>query len=110
MAILDHPGEQTGVLPTFPPFSTMPVVPAVQITSGTIDSATTTTLAAVAAGSIMTLLFPQAELVAHKQAKVWVGDALPVIPKKLHTRILNWECIDLAELRPVGPLDKMNLL
>ena len=94
-------------LPTLPP---MPVVPAVQITSATIDSATTTTPAAVAAGSVMSLLFPQAELVASKQAKVWVGDGLPAIPKKLHTRILNWECIDLAELRPVGraPLDKMN--
>ena len=64
--------------------------------------------AAVAAGSIMSLLFPQAELVASKQAKVWVGDGLPATLKKLHTHILNWKCVDLAELRPVGPLDKMN--
>ena len=86
----------------------MTVVPAVQITSATTDSATTSTPAVVTAGSIMSLLFPQAELVASKQAKVWVRDGLPTIPKKLHTRILNCECVDLAELCPVGPLDKIN--
>ena len=31
-----------------------------------------------------------------------------MIPKKIHTCILNWEYVDLPELPPVGALDKMN--
>ena len=56
----------------------------------------------------MSLLFPQADLTASKQSKVWVGDGIPAIPQKLHTRILNWEFVDLAELRPIGALVKAN--
>ncbi len=43
-----------------------------------------------------------------KPPKVWVGEGLPTIPKRLHDRIVGWEFIDLAEIRPVGPLDGLN--
>ena len=61
-----------------------------------------------AAAPLMSLLFPQAGAASAKMPKVWVGDGLPAIPKKLHTRMLNWEFVDLTELRPVGTLEKLN--
>ena len=43
---------------------------------------------------------------ADKQQKVWVGDGLPAsIPKELHSRIIEWQFIDLAELRPPSSWD-----
>ena len=61
--------------------------------------------------SELTGCIPQVELVTSRASKGmgWrLGDGLQAIPKKLHTCILNWEYVDLAELPPVGPLDKMN--
>ncbi len=49
--------------------------------------------------ALLNLLIPQTEK-AQKQPKVWVGDGLPAIPKKLHASILNWEFVELAELNP----------
>ena len=37
-----------------------------------------------------------------------MGDGLPAIPKKLHSHILSWEWVDLAELRPTGSMEKMS--
>ncbi len=48
--------------------------------------------------SLLNLLIPQTER-AHKQPKLWIGDGLPAIPRKLHASILNWEFVDLAELK-----------
>ena len=54
----------------------------------------------------MSLILPQVENTA-RQPKVWVGDGLPPIPKKLHERILKWEFIELSELLPPGTLVKI---
>ena len=54
----------------------------------------------------MSLILPQVENTAG-QTKVWVGDGLPPIPKKLHERILKWEFIELSELLPPGALEKI---
>ena len=61
-----------------------------------------------AATPLMSLLFPQVGTASAKMPNVWMGGGLPVIPKKLHTRMLNWEFVDLTELRPVGTLEKLN--
>ena len=45
------------------------------------------------------LLLPPQE---SKQPKVFVGEGLPSIPAKLQERILRWEYIDFADLRPLG--------
>ena len=42
-----------------------------------------------AAGSLMSLLIPQSELMTAKLPKVWVGDGLPAIPRKLYDNILR---------------------
>ena len=31
---------------------------------------------------------------------MWIGETLPPLSDKLVTRILRWECIEMAELRP----------
>ena len=31
-----------------------------------------------------------------------IGNGLPAIPKKVHEKIVNWEYVKLAELRPAG--------
>ena len=54
----------------------------------------------------MSLILPQVEHGA-RQPKVWVGDGLPPIPKKLHERILKWEFIELSELLPSGALERV---
>ena len=58
----------------------------------------------------MSLLLPQAEGVANssKQSKIWIGDGLPAIPKRLHDRMINWEFVDLAELKPAGVLESLH--
>ena len=54
---------------------------------------------------LLELLLPSSER-ADKQQKVWVGDGLPAsIPKELHSRIIEWQFIDLAELRPPSSWD-----
>ena len=37
-----------------------------------------------------------------------IGNGLPAIPKKVHEKIVNWEYVKLAELRPAGTLDTLN--
>ena len=58
----------------------------------------------------MSLLLPHAEGAANssKQSKIWIGDGLPAIPMRLHDRIINWEFVDLAELKPAGVLESLH--
>ena len=109
-------------LGTVPPAAMMPVLPPFSTSSSaTAGAAVSTTLSKTEkagggqgqvswalAGSLMSVLFPQAGTGGAKQPKVWVGDGLPAIPRKLHARMLNWEFVDMAELRPVGTLEKFN--
>ena len=43
-----------------------------------------------------------------RENKIWIGDGLPAIPKKVYEKIANWEFVDLAELKPAGALDAIN--
>ena len=58
----------------------------------------------------MSLLFPHAEGAANssKQSKIWIGDGPPAIPKRLHDRMINWEFVDLVELKPAGVLESLH--
>jgi hypothetical protein len=74
----------------------MTVMPALALGNGIMASGT--------AGPLTSLLsLPDTT----KQRKVWIGDGLPTVPKKLHDRMLQWEFIDLSELHPVGPLESI---
>ena len=101
-------------LPVLPPFSAsaaaaaVVVPPTIAKADETAGSGLQSQVCWASAAPLMSLLFPQAGTAAAKLPKVWVGDRLPAIPKKLHTRMLNWEFVDLSELRPVGTLEKLN--
>ena len=43
-----------------------------------------------------------------REQKVWIGNGLPAIAKKVQEKIMNWEYVELAELRPTGTLDTLN--
>ena len=67
------------------------VVPPVSTSAGLVPSSgivTAVSDSSWAVGSLMSLLVPQLELVAAKLPKVWVGDGLPAIPRKLDDKIL----------------------
>ena len=107
-------GVELGKLPL--PMA-LPVLPVISAGNGASPATAATSMVtsvasamgsslSTSAGSVMSLILPQVESGA-KQPKVWVGDGLPTVPKKLHERILNWEFIDLADLLPSGTLDKM---
>ena len=55
---------------------------------------------------MMSLVWPDKE--AGRTGRVWVGDGLPSVPKKLHEQMVRWEFVDFSELRPVGALEKLN--
>jgi len=54
----------------------------------------------------MNLLLPNRE--ALKQPRVFVGEGFPTIPKRLYEKILRWEFVDFADLRPPGSLETIN--
>ena len=105
------------VLGRVPPSLALPILPAFSAGSSASGAPITTSAvisvasamgsaSSAASGSIMSLILPQVEHGA-RQPKVWVGDGLPPIPKKLHERILKWEFIELSELLPSGALERV---
>ena len=114
---MDELSVVMGVLPPpgfIPPLPTMSVslglsagvVSTVSVPSSTV--AATNVLAST--GSVMSLLLPHAEGVANssKQSKIWIGDVFPAIPKRLYDRMINWEFVDLAELKPARVLESLH--
>lgn len=58
--------------------------------------------------SLMALLQARSEsLLPAKQSKVWLGAGLGSVAKKTHERMMRWEFMDLGELCPKHPLDKI---
>ena len=93
----------SGLLPPLPPL-TVPAGGSPAVTVAPTLAAGDGITASGSAGPLASLLsLPDTT----KQRKVWIGDGLPTIPKKLHDRMLQWEFIDLSELRPVGPLESI---
>ena len=39
---------------------------------------------------------------------IWIGDGLPAIPKRLYDQMINWEFVDLAELKPARVLESLH--
>ena len=72
-----------------------------------VSSALATTTTSESAAAWLNLLLPKQGSAA-KEQKVWIGNGLPAIPKKVHDKIANWEFIDLADLKPAGTLDSLN--
>ena len=58
--------------------------------------------------ALLSLLIPKEDGDGTKSHKVWVGAGLPPIPRRVHDRMLKWEYVDLAELRPPGTLEAIN--
>ncbi len=94
-------------LGTLPPASALPTLPAMSRSLGT-EGIAAAQASMASSSSLLHLLFPQAEIGQTKQARVWVGDGLPTIPRKVHERILKWDFVDLGDLRPLGALEKLN--
>ena len=97
------------VLGAIPPNAKLPLsdkTPNTANTSG-ISSALAATTATESATAWLNLLLPKSGSAA-KEKKVWIGNGLPAIPKKIHDKIANWEFIDLADLKPAGTLDSLN--
>ena len=90
------------LLPPLPPISSNAEIPSSSGARVTVVDSLS------AAGSLMSLLVPQSELEASKLPKVWVGDGLPAIPRRTYEKILRWEFVDMAELQPVGELEKLS--
>ena len=89
----------SGLLPYLPPLT----APARESPSVTVTPALATGEGMMASGSAGPLTSLLSLPDTTKQSKVWIGDGLPTIPKKLHDRMLHWEFTDVSELRPVGP-------
>ena len=94
-------GDLSVVMGVLPPHGSIPPLPAMSVSLGLsagvvpTSSVPSSTVAATnvlaSTGSVMSLLLPQAEGVANsgKQSKIWIGDGLPAIPKRLHDRMIN---------------------
>ena len=113
-------GDLSVVMGVLPPHGSIPPLPAMSVSLGLsagvvpTSSVPSSTVAATnvlaSTRSVMSLLLPQAEGVANssKQSKIWIGDGLPAIPKRLHDWMINWEFVDLAELKPAGVLESLH--
>ena len=42
---------------------------------------------------------------ASKASRVWLGDGLGSIPKRVHDRMIRWEFVDMCDFRPCSPKD-----
>ena len=42
---------------------------------------------------------------ASKASRVWLGDGLGSIPKRVHDRMIRWEFVDMCDFRPRSPKD-----
>lgn len=57
--------------------------------------------------TIMSLLKAQESLnPASKTGRVWLGDGLGSIPKRVHERMLKWEVMDMNDFRPRSTSDR----
>ena len=94
-------------LQTFP--ANLPVAPASADPLMTKAKTATTTLAMGLESTTAWLNLLLAKTGGHsRQQKVWIGNGLPAIPMKVHEKIVNWEYVELAELRLAGTLDTLN--
>lgn len=56
--------------------------------------------------TIMSLITAHDSLnVAAKGSRVWLGEGLGSLPKRVHDRMLRWEFMDMADFRPRSPTD-----
>ena len=90
-------------LPHLPATANAPAVPGVLATSSTLA----TSLLSDSASALLDLLLPK-QGPSTRETKVWIGDGLPAIPKKVYNIIASWEFDDLSELKPAGTLDAIN--
>ena len=104
-AVWPHTGITLGAMP---PASSIPPLPPM---SAPTASTTTSSVMAGASPAVLSLtsllLLPHREGTSGAPQKWWIGDGLPAISSKLKQRILNWEYVDLAELRPLGSLEAL---
>ena len=60
----------------------------------------------VLSDSLLSLIAPDTSRAA--QERVFIGEGLPTVPKRLFNRMVAWEFVDLAELRPLGALEAIH--
>ena len=67
-----------------------------------------TATAAQQANTLMSLLSASAEWNApSKSSRVWLGEGLGSIPKRIHDQMLKWEYVNLADFLPRTSLDRV---
>ena len=63
------------------------------------EGETSTAQLATQASSLMALLTSRAALdMPSKSSKIWLGEGLGSIPKRMYDRMMKWEFIDMGEL------------
>lgn len=71
------------------------------------DDDPTTAKVAQQANTLMSLLNANAEWnTPSKTSRVWLGEGLGSIPKRVHDRMLRWEYVDMADFLPRSALDR----
>ncbi len=103
------PSEQLLVgagTPTSPPNPPRPSMTTPLSMAESLASQASGTIAG--AGLINLLLRQPEEGSSDRPPKVWVGEGLPTVPKRVYERMVRGEYVDLAELCPAGALDSLN--
>ena len=66
----------------------------------------TSTRVAQQTNTLMSLINAHESLnVASKGSRIWLGEGLGSIPKRVHERMLHWEFMDMADFRPRSSTD-----
>ena len=64
--------------------------------------------AAIQAASMLSLLQPKGDTQAvGNQTRVWLGEGLGSVPRKIHEKMMRWEFVDIGELRPRDPMERV---
>ena len=74
------------------------------------EGETSTAQLATQASSLMALLTSRVALdTPSKSSKIWLGEGLGSIPKRMYDRMMKWEFIDMGELRLRTAVEKTML-
>ena len=77
-----------------------------QKTDGKEEQGTTSTVAQQTSTLLSLLVAHDTLGTAQKSTRVWLGEGLGAIPKRVHTRMIKWEYVDMQDFRPRSASDQ----
>ena len=77
-----------------------------QKTDGKEEQGTTSTVAQQRSTLLSLLVAHDTSGTAQKSTRVWLGEGLGAIPKRVHTRMIKWEYVDMQDFRPRSASDQ----